>query len=63
MGITLNGNETIEACPACDSLTITRHGANDEGNPRHCTDCPECGESIVIVGYDCDSCNPPADGV
>lgn len=59
--IVLNGIKTRETCPCCLTEDILiEHGHEERGEEfsLHLEHCPECGESIVIVGYDCPECHP-----
>jgi len=67
--ITLNGVTTKKTCPVClEPDVIVEHGWMADVDPdppieyydrmREVWHCPECGESDVIVGFDCPHCKP-----
>ena len=61
--IVLNGIKTRGTCPCCQTENVLfEHGYDERGKeyPLHLERCPECGDSIVIVGYDCPHCKPGA---
>lgn len=52
-----NGNRTVEPCPACQNPDQeVEHGQDDKGSFMHYAHCPECGDSMPIVCYDCPHC-------
>lgn len=52
-----NGVITHEICPECQEPDVkVEHGSDDNGKPMHYWHCPECGDSISIVCYDCPDC-------
>jgi len=57
--IVLNGTKTHEICPVCSENILIEHGCDERGStPLHLEHCPTCGDSIVIVAYDCPNCKP-----
>ncbi len=42
---------TIEPCPTCRSIATCEHLSG-----IHLWDCPNCGEIVATVGYDCPDC-------
>lgn len=55
--IRLNGVKTRETCPVCSEPGILVEHGHDEYGACHLSHCPECGESISIVGYHCPNCD------
>jgi len=62
-----NGIVTHETCPVCQEpdvrvehgrQIIYHDGVRYDAGPQHLWHCPECGNSLVIVGYDCPHCAP-----
>lgn len=56
-----NGITTTETCPVCDTFDMeVEHGMAYRGDTpigqRHFEHCPGCGDSMVIVAYDCPHC-------
>jgi rubrerythrin len=58
-----NGIKTREPCPQCHTPDVeVEHGLAYEKNetklvePQHYWHCPECGDSMRIVLYDCPIC-------
>jgi len=61
--IVLNGTKTNEICPVCYEKILVEHGCDERGaTPLHLAHCPTCGDSIVIVAYDCPNCKPNLTG-
>lgn len=55
---------TFETCATCGEENIrVDHGIGEDGGPLHLENCPECGESIFIVGYPCEHCSNPTPAV
>lgn len=61
-----NGIVTYETCPVCQEPDVQvehgrrilyRNGARYDAGPQHYWHCPECGDSMVIVGHDCPHCS------
>lgn len=59
----LNGVKTKEPCPICQNPDmIIEHGRSEQpnGEPskkfQHFELCPECGDSMPHVAYDCAGC-------
>ena len=59
----LNGVTTTEPCAICGRNATCDHGENVEVGPRvaeyrlmHYWHCPECGDYMVHVGYECPCC-------
>lgn len=51
--------KTTEPCPVCKNPEATcEHGIKDAetGLFVHLWNCPDCGESAALVGYDCPEC-------
>lgn len=58
--IILNGRITYSECAKCGTEDIRiEHGATEQGNRAHYQHCPECGNEIVFVGWDCKACPEP----
>jgi predicted RNA-binding Zn-ribbon protein involved in translation (DUF1610 family) len=57
----LNGRVTQEMCPECNYPYPVRveHGRSKSGTNMHHWHCPECGDSMVLVCYDCPDCQEP----
>jgi hypothetical protein len=57
-----SGIETREQCPRCDEMATLEHGIAYDGDApigcQHYWHCPECGDSMAIVCYDCPHCVP-----
>ncbi len=63
---TPNGIVTEETCPVCDTLAVkVEHGhktlivngkVQKTNTCQHYWHCSECGDELVIVGYDCELC-------
>ena len=52
-----NGIVTYEDCPVCGAPDMrVEHGKSGRGSLQHFEHCPECGDSMVIVCYDCPHC-------
>ena len=55
-----SGITTTEQCPRCDEMATLEHGLAYRGDtpigPQHFWHCPECGDSMAIVCYDCLLC-------
>lgn len=56
-----NGTKTVEWCPECNTPDVeVEHGTAYKGDtplgPQHYWHCPECGDSMAIVAYDCPHC-------
>jgi hypothetical protein len=46
-------------CGPCDEDVQIRHVIDGfTGSRLHAWNCPDCGEHVVIVGYDCPDCPP-----
>jgi predicted RNA-binding Zn-ribbon protein involved in translation (DUF1610 family) len=53
--IILNDRITHEPCPTCGMPATCEHG--ERGGKRvHLWRCPECGDCLSFVGYDCVDC-------
>ena len=50
--------KTTEPCPVCQNPNATIEHNIYDGVDRliHVEDCPECGKSYPVVGYDCSHC-------
>lgn len=52
-----NGIITHEECPVCREPNIkVEHGKDVCGYPTHFEHCPNCGDSMSIVCFDCPNC-------
>ena len=49
---------TYETCPVCQEPEVKVEHVLEgwSGLPAHLWHCPECGESLVYVAYDCPNC-------
>ena len=57
--MTISDNITYEFCPECNYPYHVKveHGQNAEsGSNMHYWHCPDCGDSMVFVAYDCPHC-------
>lgn len=53
-----NGITTLEPCPVCQEPNIKiEHGHDNEGSRMHYEHCPNCGDSMPVVCYDCEYCD------
>ena len=54
---------TTEPCLTCQHPDATcEHGLRDQFGPIHIWNCPECGEELLILCYDCPECQVALEG-